>query len=359
MNKPIAALKKICFWIALTTAAALIFTISVNYNVEHKTESRIYNATDAVPHNKVALLLGTSPLNRYGNPNNYFTNRINTAAALFHAGKVDYILASGDNHTRQYDEPTAMRDSLIAHGVPADRVILDYAGFRTLDSVVRAKDVFGCDSLTIISQADHCARALYLAQSAGIHAVAIAAPLRAGRAVRIRLALREWLARDKMILDLWTGKKPRFLGEKIEIPDITPNPMTSYSTRDGVSLTVIEPDSLRIPVDSIIIEFVNDTDKEILFGEDYLIERDNAGTWTKIRVNPEYIGSDIITHAIGYRLAPHSSCRHTDKTRVYSKAFSPGKYRLSKSFIVEPWSENGSDTARVEFQVTQKPHAPL
>lgn len=353
MKKPIIVFKKICLWIIVVAAVAGIFTVGVNYNVEHRTETLIYNTVDSVPHNKVALLLGTSPLNRLGRANSYFTNRINTAAALFHAGKADYILASGDNHTRQYDEPTAMRDSLIAHGVPADRIILDYAGFRTLDSVVRAKEIFGCDSLTIISQADHCARALYLAQSAGIHAVAVAAPLRAGRAVRIRLALREWLARDKMILDLWTGKKPHFLGEKIDIPDIIPNPITSYSTRDGVSLTIIEPDSLKIPVDSIIVEFTNDSDKEILFGEYYLIERDNAGTWVKIPVNPEYIGSDIIVNAVGYILPPHSSRRHTDRTRVYSKAFTPGKYRLSKSFIVEPWSENGSDTARVEFYITK------
>lgn len=120
-----------------------------------------------------------------------------------------------------------------------------------------------------------------------------------------------------------------------------------------MSLTVIEPDSLKIPVDSIIVEFTNNTDKEILFGEDYLIERDSAGTWIKIPVNPEYIGSDIIVNAIGYILPPHSSRRHTDRTRVYSKAFTSGKYRLSKSFIVEPWSENGSDTARVEFYITK------
>ena len=164
---------------------------------------------------------GTNPLNRVGRPNLYFTTRIKIASDLYHAGKIDYILASGDNHTRKYDEPTAMRDSLMAHGVPEDRIILDFAGFRTLDSVVRAKEVFGCDSITIISQADHCARALYLAKSNDIDAVAIAAPLRAGRRTRIRLALREWFARDKMLLDLWFGKQPHFLGEKIEIPPTT------------------------------------------------------------------------------------------------------------------------------------------
>ena len=141
------------------------------------------------------------------------------AAQLYHAGKADFIIASGDNHTKDYDEPTAMRDSLVARGVPADRIILDFAGFRTLDSVVRAKEVFGCDSLTIVSQADHCARALWLAEAGGIEAVAISAPVRAGRLVRVRLGLRERLARDKMMLDLWFGKQPHFLGERITIPD--------------------------------------------------------------------------------------------------------------------------------------------
>lgn len=191
-----------------------ILTLIVNLNVASTANGRLYHCVDSIPHNKVALLLGTSPLNRLGRPNSYFTNRIKIAADLYHAGKVDHILASGDNHIKDYDEPTAMRDSLIAHGVPEDKIILDFAGFSTLDSVVRAKEVFGCDSFTIISQSDHCERALYLAEANGISAVAISAPIKAGRWVRFRLTLREWLARDKMMLDIWFGKRPHFLGEK-------------------------------------------------------------------------------------------------------------------------------------------------
>lgn len=209
-------LLSLCAFLFLIVA----FTVYANVRVERAAEGRIFTSVDSVPRNRVALLLGTNPLNRLGRPNTYFTNRIKTAAGLYRAGKVDYIIASGDNHTKKYDEPTAMRDSLMAHGVPADRIILDFAGFRTLDSVVRAKEVFGCDSLTIISQADHNARALYLAEANGIDAVAVSAPLRAGRWVRIRLALREWLARDKMMLDIWFGKRPHFLGEEMRIPDV-------------------------------------------------------------------------------------------------------------------------------------------
>lgn len=209
----------VCLFIASTVAANLI--------VERSAEGKVFSDIKSVPHRKVALLLGTSPLNRLGRPNTYFTNRILTAAELYRSGKIDYIIASGDNHTRKYDETTAMRDSLIARGVPSDRIITDFAGFRTLDSVVRAKEVFGCDSLTIISQADHDARALYIAKANGIDAVAVEAPILAGRLVRIRLAIREWLARDKMMLDLLFGRKPHFLGEKIPIPDIEPDPIKS------------------------------------------------------------------------------------------------------------------------------------
>lgn len=212
-------IKRILLALGAFILLVVAFTVYANIRVENVAKNRIYSDVESVPHNKVALLLGTNPKNRLGGVNTYFTNRIKTAAALFHAGKVDYIIASGDNHTKQYDEPTAMRDSLMARGVPEERIVLDFAGFRTLDSVVRAKEVFGCDSLTIISQADHNARALYLAQANDIEAVAVSAPLRASRRVRIRLALREWLARDKMMLDILFGKQPHFLGEQIKIPD--------------------------------------------------------------------------------------------------------------------------------------------
>ncbi len=211
--------KRILLSLGAFLMLVVAFTVYANITVQRAAASRIYTDTSTIPANRVALLLGTNPLNRHGGPNSYFTLRIHTAAELYHAGKVDYIIASGDNHTHAYDEPTAMRDSLMAHGVPESRIVLDFAGFRTLDSVVRAKEVFGCDSLTIISQADHNARALYLAKANGIEAVAISAPLRAGRSVRLRLTIREWLARDKMMLDILTGKRPHFLGERIDIPN--------------------------------------------------------------------------------------------------------------------------------------------
>ncbi len=197
--------------------ALALFTIAVNLTVDYVASGKVYEDVASVPHNRVGLLLGTSPLTRARRTNHYFMSRILTAVSLFEAGKIDYIIASGDNRTMQYNEPIAMRDSLVAHGVPLDRIVLDYAGFRTLDSVVRAKEVFGCDTLTIISQDYHCARALCIAASRSIKAVAVAAPSAFGWRVRLRMTLREWLARDKMVYDILTGVQPRFLGDKIII----------------------------------------------------------------------------------------------------------------------------------------------
>ncbi len=211
--------RRIALSLGAFAALAACLTVIANMAVGRDAEGRIYTDCDTAPHRRVTLLLGTNPIGRTGRPNSYFNTRTATAAALYRAGKTDYIIASGDNHTADYDEPTAMRDSLVALGVPPERIFLDFAGFRTLDSVVRAKEVFGCDSLLIVSQADHCARALYLARANGIDAIAVAAPRRAGLSVRLRLMLREWLARDKMMLDLLFRRRPHFLGEKIAIPD--------------------------------------------------------------------------------------------------------------------------------------------
>ncbi len=343
--------KRIALSLSVFMALVALFTLYVNIRVEQSVGSRIYASVDSVPHNKVALLLGTNPLNRLGRPNTYFTNRIKTAAELYHAGKVDYIIASGDNHTRKYDEPTAMRDSLMAHGVPEDRIILDFAGFRTLDSVVRAKEVFGCDSLTIISQADHCARALYLAEANGIDAVAMAAPLRAGRWVRVRLALREWLARDKMMLDILFGRQPHFLGERIEIPDIAVQ--KSYSTSEGMDMRIVSPTEFSCPVDSFVVEFVSGRDAEGMTGEWFRIERLDNGVWTELPLDRKLENERgeiwVIFNAIGYPVFAGKPLRLTVKPWFYERDWPSGTYRLAKTYHFSPYVK--SDTAYVEFRI--------
>ena len=348
-------IKRITLSLVAFLLLVIIFTVFANVKVERAAAGKIYTSVDSVPHNKVALLLGTNPLNKWGRPNSYFTNRIKTASELYKAGKVDYIIASGDNHTKDYDEPTAMRDSLMAQGVPEDRIILDFAGFRTLDSVVRAKEIFGCDSLTIISQADHNARALYLAEANGIESVAVSAPLRAGKWVRTRLAIREWLARDKMMLDIWFGKQPHFLGERIEIPDVMPQ--KGYATVEGMTMRIVSPDPVKTPVDSMIVEFTNSRDADLTTGEWYRIDtKSDEGSWIQAPYSKKYLdllakGTEVCFNDIGYSLKPDGSFRMTVKPWLYDLSDKSATYRLVKTFSYPPYPIQKSDTAYVEFQV--------
>tara|TARA_Y100001934_G_C12020701_1_gene616659 strand:- start:25 stop:669 length:645 start_codon:yes stop_codon:yes gene_type:complete len=172
---------------------------------------------DEVPSKKVALILGTSEFLKNGSTNLYFKFRVEAVARLWRAGKIKYVLVSGDNSKKDYDEPSAMKEALIERGVPASRIVLDYAGFRTLDSVVRAKEVFGQDDIIIVSQQFHVERALILADFKGIEAYgynAVDVEVYSG----FRTKVREYFARIKLWLDLVIGVDPKFLGEPISIP---------------------------------------------------------------------------------------------------------------------------------------------
>ena len=136
---------------------------------------------------------------------------------MYHAGKINRILISGDNSRKDYNEPADMKDALVERGVPADSITLDYAGFRTYDSMVRAKKVFGQDSVTVISQDWHNERAVYIANRVGVDAVAFNAEDIAIRSIALKFRVREWLARTKMAFDLLFLHEPHFLGEPIKI----------------------------------------------------------------------------------------------------------------------------------------------
>ena len=182
---------------------------------------KVFDRVEKIPHRKVGLLLGTAPVTPWGTKNLYFTYRIDAAVKLFHAKKVDYFIVSGDNHSTDYDEPTCMRDSLVACGVPDERIISDYVGFLTLDLEVRCKAIFGQDSVTVISQSFHNERAIYLAGHNQIDAIAFnAQDVTSVWTTWLRGHSRELLARVKIFIDLIIGKQPRFWGEKVKIPEI-------------------------------------------------------------------------------------------------------------------------------------------
>lgn len=199
------------FWrgTAFISVWLLLIITACNVQVTIETKKLLYSDITAVPTHKVGLLLGTNPYLKNGNPNKYFTYRIEAAVALYEAGKIQYILVSGDNHKLGYNEPEEMKQALISKGVPEDRIVLDYAGFRTLDSVVRAKEVFANEQFVIISQQFHNERALFLALHNGIKAVGFnAQDVTAYYGFKTRL--REYLARTKLFLDLQWGVKPKF-----------------------------------------------------------------------------------------------------------------------------------------------------
>ena len=150
----------------------LVITIYVcNRTIQKNSETYIYSTVSDIPYNKVGLLLGTSPKLKSGKANLYFDYRIKAATELYNAGKVKYILVSGDNRRNSYNEPEEMKKALIAAGIPDQRIILDYAGLRTLDSVVRAHLIFGLERFTLISQQFHNERAIYLAQQSHLQAI--------------------------------------------------------------------------------------------------------------------------------------------------------------------------------------------
>ncbi|PIR48036.1 protein SanA [Candidatus Uhrbacteria bacterium CG10_big_fil_rev_8_21_14_0_10_50_16] len=196
--------------------AAFLLIGYADFVVNKAAEGHAYTSIAEMPHTKTALLLGTSKYVPDGRDNLFYTYRMNAAVELFEAGKVDYILISGDNGTLQYSEPKMMQTDLLDRGIPSDRIYLDYAGFRTWDSVVRANKVFLENNFVIVSQAFQNQRALYIAQTNGIEAIAYnVQDVSVARSPRIWL--RERLARVKVLLDVLLHTQPKFLGDTIEI----------------------------------------------------------------------------------------------------------------------------------------------
>jgi len=204
--------KPLLYLVLLTTVLMFLANHIIMVNAKGKSFSNI----SLVPVNKVGLVLGTIKTLKNGKVNSYFHHRIEATYALYSTGKIEFVLVSGDNGNSLYDEPTDMRNELIIKGIPENRIFLDYAGFRTLDSVVRAKEVFGLKSVTIISQKFHNERAIYLAEKRGIEAVGFNAIDVVGR-YGIKTKIREYFARVKVFVDLLLNVEPKFLGDHIEI----------------------------------------------------------------------------------------------------------------------------------------------
>ncbi|QUJ68776.1 YdcF family protein [Photobacterium sp. GJ3] len=194
--------------------------------VAASTSDRIYTQIEQVPARTVGLVLGTSKYIAH-NLNPYYNFRMDAAVELYREKKIQILLLSGDNAHRSYNEPWTMKRDLLKANIPDEVIVLDYAGFRTLDSVMRARDVFEANSLTIITQRFHCERALFIAEHKQIDAICLAVPAPHGVA-GFKIRLREVLARVKAWLDLYVlDEQPRFPGPKEPIFTPPPQPETT------------------------------------------------------------------------------------------------------------------------------------
>lgn len=193
----------ILFWILLILPWVII-SIS--------TQGNIYRNIELIPEQKVWVLLGTSP--GINGDNLFFKTRIEAAKELYERGKIKYIIVSGDNSVDNYNEPEYMKKALIKSWVPSDVITMDFAWFRTLDSVVRAKEVFSLTGgFTIISQPFHVERALFLAKSNGIEAIGYGSA-NVSLEYGLYAYLREIPARFLALYDAWFGTPATVLGEK-------------------------------------------------------------------------------------------------------------------------------------------------
>lgn len=211
------------------------------------TSNRIYHDISSIPKQSVGLVLGTSKyIAKTLNP--YYEYRITAALELYQQGKIDYFLLSGDNAHRSYNEPWTMKRDLLKAGIPEEKIALDYAGFRTLDSIVRAKAVFDANNFTVVTQQFHCGRAVFIASNYNINATCLAVHEPTG-AAQLKLRIREVLARVKAIIDLFIlNVQPKFLGPKEPIIKTIPVDATISGAHPVVpsdTLTVVSP--LRQP----------------------------------------------------------------------------------------------------------------
>ncbi|MEP2772196.1 MAG: ElyC/SanA/YdcF family protein [Fulvivirga sp.] len=193
---------------------ALLFLLISNIWIVNSTKDRIYDSIENAPSTDIALVLGTSPKLMTGDPNPYFQERIRLAAELLKQGKVKHIIVSGDNRSKYYNEPIKMYNALLELGVDKENIHLDYAGLRTLDSIIRCKEIFGQDNITIITQPFHSYRALFISNYHNIDAFSLSLTNIPDN-FSYKVKAREYLARALAVLDLYVlHREPKYLGEK-------------------------------------------------------------------------------------------------------------------------------------------------
>lgn len=229
--------KKAIYGLLIVALLLTVAAIALDRWISWKTAPFIYEDVQDLPHRQVGVVLGTAKYVAAGRINQYYRYRIQGAQNAYNSNKVSYLLLSGDNALQSYNEPVTMRRDLIDAGVPNGDIVLDYAGFRTLDSIVRTRKVFDTNDFTIITQRFHCERALFIAMHMGIQAQCLAVPSPKNM---MMVRMREIVARVGALTDLYILKRqPRFLGPMIPIP-----PVHKVAT-DAQSYPAVTPEQLN------------------------------------------------------------------------------------------------------------------
>lgn len=208
--------KRLIYGLIIIITLMVLTALGLDRWMSWKTAPYIYENLKSLPHRQVGVVLGTAKYYRGGGINQYYLYRMQGALNAYNSGKVNYLLLSGDNALHSYNEPMTMRKDLIAAGVDPADIVLDYAGFRTLDSIVRTRKVFDTNDFIIITQRFHCERALFIALHMGIQAQCYAVPSPKNM---LNIRVREVGARLGALADLYVMKRePHFLGPLIPIP---------------------------------------------------------------------------------------------------------------------------------------------
>lgn len=216
MRKKINWRKIIVRTFLFSCLAFILMLVIANLVVSSNASGKVFDDVKDCPSVNVALVLGTSKNTSRGGNNYYFSNRIDATVELYKAGKVKYIVVSGDNSTASYDEPTDMKNALVEAGIPAEKIYLDYAGFRTLDSMERIGKVFGQKEVIIVSQRFHNERAIYLGEHFGLTCYGYNAK-DVARAGGFKTKVRERFARVKVFWDILFGVDSKFLGKPVKV----------------------------------------------------------------------------------------------------------------------------------------------
>ncbi|OOF68326.1 vancomycin high temperature exclusion protein [Rodentibacter caecimuris] len=207
--------KKYLKYLTGLIAIAIVSCVFIDQLISYSVQEKVYRYINDIPHRPYSMVLGTSKYFINGRPNQYYRYRLEAAKALIDEQKTDYLLLSGDNRTLQYNEPRMMFRDLRKMGVPENKMFYDFAGFRTLDSVIRADKIFQIQPMIIVSQQFHCERALFIAKWNNIDAICFAAQQ---PDTYLSTRIREIFARVKALIDVIFGVKPHFLGMPEPLP---------------------------------------------------------------------------------------------------------------------------------------------